>query len=247
MLKLIFLQVFSHGDVLTDIGHYISIVVATGLIRPLLVLGGLWIAAQLMPLVENGLWPHHWPFVIQLIWVMVVLEAVTYWVHRLQHRVPVLWRFHCIHHSAHRLYWLNTVRFHFVDILMNAIPGFGLLIVLGVNEEVLMAGLLVTAVIGLFQHGNLKTRIGWLNWIFSMAELHRWHHSNIAAESNSNYGQSIILWDIVFGTRFLPEDREQPAIIGMNFPAHFPDKFLPQLLAPVMWKQYESQSSDKNI
>ena len=122
---------------------------------------------------------------------------------------------------------------------MNAIPVFLLLVTLGVGEEALLLLLLVSAVHGLFQHGNLKTRIGFLNWIFSMAELHRWHHSVLGAESNHNYGQTIILWDIIFGTRYLPTDRQQPSTIGMAYPSSFPEKFIPQLLSPIQWKRYQ--------
>jgi sterol desaturase/sphingolipid hydroxylase (fatty acid hydroxylase superfamily) len=57
---------------------------------------------------------------------------------------------------------------------------------------------------GIFQHANVQLRLGPLNWFFSMAELHRWHHSRTVEEANHNYGQTISVWDWVFGTRYLP-------------------------------------------
>ena len=53
---------------------------------------------------------------------------------------------------------------------------------------------------GLFQHCNVRLRLGPLNYIFSMCELHRWHHSLKLEEANSNYGNNILFWDLVFDT-----------------------------------------------
>jgi sterol desaturase/sphingolipid hydroxylase (fatty acid hydroxylase superfamily) len=78
-------------------------------------------------------------------------------------------------------------------------------------------------------------RLGPLNWFFSMAELHRWHHSTLLEESNTNFGQNLIVWDIVFGTRFLPKDREPPEAIGIGDMPDFPMDYWGQLLSPVRW------------
>ena len=92
--------------------------------------------------------------------------------------------------------------------------------VLGCGVETLALFTLVTAVHGIFQHANLQLRLGSLNHFFSMAELHRWHHSKSMEEANHNYGQTVIVWDTLFGTRFLPADREPPEEIGIpNLPS----------------------------
>ncbi len=69
-----------------------------------------------------------------------------------------------------------------------------------VAQLVLALFTLVSAVHGVFQHTNLPIRCGPLNWFFSMAELHRWHHSRLLKEANTNYSQNLIVWDIVFCT-----------------------------------------------
>ena len=51
-------------------------------------------------------------------------------------------------------------------------------------------------------------RYGPLNYIVGSAETHRWHHSRVPRESNANYGNTVIVWDLVFGTWFLPRERE---------------------------------------
>ena len=102
---------------------------------------------------------------------------------------------------------------------------------------------LVTAVHGLFQHSNIQLRFGPLNWLFSMAELHRWHHSRTLAEANSNFGQTISVWDWVFGTRYLPRDRAPPADIGLMGLPRFPATWLAQLAAPFRWRRVKRESA----
>jgi sterol desaturase/sphingolipid hydroxylase (fatty acid hydroxylase superfamily) len=81
-----------------------------------------------------------------------------------------------------------------------------------------------------------------LNWFFSMAELHRWHHSKTLFEADHNYGQTSSVWDWVFGTRYLPADREPPESIGLaNLPA-FPMTWWAQILSPFRWRQIKQAS-----
>jgi sterol desaturase/sphingolipid hydroxylase (fatty acid hydroxylase superfamily) len=93
----------------------------------------------------------------------------------------------------------------------------------------------------------MQIRIGPLNWVFSMAELHRWHHSRLERESNTNYGQNLILWDILFGTRFLPKDREPPADIGIAKLAAFPMTWWQQLISPLVWRRIKSESAPPTL
>ena len=88
----------------------------------------------------------------------------------------------------------------------------------------------------------MPIRIGPLNWIFSMAELHRWHHSKTVREANSNYGQNLIIWDVVFGTRYLPADREPPKEIGLADLPAYPMGWLAQQLAPFRWSAIRRSS-----
>jgi sterol desaturase/sphingolipid hydroxylase (fatty acid hydroxylase superfamily) len=66
-------------------------------------------------------------------------------------------------------------------------------------------------------------------------ELHRWHDSKTIDEANHNYGQTISIWDTVFGTRFLPEDRSPPKEIGIADMPNFPMTWWAQILSPIRW------------
>ncbi len=107
---------------------------------------------------------------------------------------------------------------------------------LGAGEGILLIVSVWIAVHGLFQHANIHVRLGPLNWIFSMAELHRWHHSRVLEEANANYGNNILFWDIVFGTVYWPRDRDASEDIGLSEMEGFPTTWGAQMLVPWRWK-----------
>jgi sterol desaturase/sphingolipid hydroxylase (fatty acid hydroxylase superfamily) len=121
-------------------------------------------------------------------------------------------------------------RFHPVDkglqFIFDALP----FIILGVSEQVLALYFVFYAVNGFFQHSNIRLHFGWLNYVVSSAELHRWHHSRLKAESDRNYGNNLIVWDLLFGTRFLPADRKVSEL-GLTA-VTYPDSFWRQMFEP---------------
>lgn len=232
----------SRGDLKVDMGYLLANGGVNRLTEPLVLGGAVYLAGIVGKDYGLGLWPASWPFLAQFALALICGEFVEYWVHRSMHEVAWLWRFHATHHSAPRLYFLNAVRFHPIDL---ALVGTGKLLpmaVLGASAEILALVTLFSAIHGAFQHSNLKLKLGPLNWIFSMAELHRWHHSPIAEEADHNYGGNLILWDIVFGTRWLPEDRHPPEMIGMESLPNFPMRLVPQLLSPFRWERVVRES-----
>jgi len=226
----------SHGDVSVDASFAAVDLVLDRFIQLLVVPGaaaaGSWLALRF----GLDLWPTSWPLIPQLILALVFAELFKYWGHRWMHEWEWLWRFHATHHSVPRLYWLNASRFHPVDLGIDTTLGVASLVIAGCGPDVIGLFLLVTAVHGGFQHCNLEIRLGPLNWFFSMAELHRWHHSRLVAEGNNNYGNNVIVWDVVFGTRYLPADREPPLDIGLTGLPAFPTSFAGQLLSPLNWR-----------
>lgn len=235
----------SHGDVRTDVAHTVGVGLVTSLASPFAVAAGVAVAGWLSGLLDVGLWPDRWPLVLQVFLALLVGELPGYWIHRWQHAWDGLWRFHAVHHSAPRLYWLNAGRFHPVDILSTYVPTYLLLVALGCNTEILAYFGVVTAVHGLFQHSNMQLRLGPLNWVFSMAELHRWHHSRTLAEANTNFGQTISVWDWVFGTRYLPSDRAPPRDIGIADLPAFPSGWWAQIAAPFRWRRVQRESAGR--
>lgn len=176
-----------------------------------------------------GIWPREWPMWIQVILGMIAAEFALYWAHRWGHEVKWLWRFHAVHHSVTKLWFINTGRFHFIDSLVSIILGMGMLIALGAPMEVIKWLSAITAFIGILTHCNIETRSGWLSYIFNTPKLHRWHHSKKLREGNKNYGENLMIWDIVFRTYF-DEDRRPSANIGIT--DFMPPKFHHQIIWP---------------
>jgi sterol desaturase/sphingolipid hydroxylase (fatty acid hydroxylase superfamily) len=195
-----------------------------------------WIAVWLSQRLLSGsgfvlaIWPAQCP-----IWAQVLLKIATgdllrYWLHRWSHEYPVLWRLHAVHHHSTKLYSVNVFRFHPADktlqFLCDSLP----FIVLGVGPTVLAYYFVVYATSGFFQHCNCDLRLGWLNYLVSGPELHRWHHSQLIEESNHNYAHTFIVWDLLFGTYYWPRGAHvgRLGLLDENYPARFGG----QLLAP---------------
>lgn len=175
-------------------------------------------------------WPHDWPVAAQVMLMLVSAEFLRYWLHRFAHANPLLWRLHAVHHSVHKLYWLNVGRFHPLEkalqFSLDALP----FMLLGVGEQVIALYFVFYAVNGFFQHSNIRLHHGPLNYLISTAELHRWHHSRLVSEANNNYGNNLIIWDLVFGSWFLPKNRGVGELGLKN--ADYPMDFASQMTTP---------------
>ena len=232
----------SHGDVGPDLALGATNAVVNFGAQPLILAAAAGLAGWASLSLGADVWPSHWPLLAQLVPALLLGELVEYSVHRSMHEIPWLWRFHAPHHSSTRLYWLNAVRFHPIDALLIGPSKLIPLIALGADPQVMALVLIFAAVHGSCQHANIPCRIGPLNWIFSMAELHRWHHSPITEEANHNYGGNLIFWDIVFGTRWLPRDRVPPVDTGIADLPRFPRSYAALMTAPFRWKKLVRES-----
>jgi sterol desaturase/sphingolipid hydroxylase (fatty acid hydroxylase superfamily) len=178
----------------------------------------------------DRLWPHRLPGVVQVALMLIVADFLRYWLHRATHNSPTLWRLHAIHHSPDRLYWLNVGRFHPLEEVLQSLVETLPFVLLGVDPRVLAGYYVFYAVNGFFQHSNCDVRLGALNWFIAGPELHRWHHAADLGEANHNFGNKLIIWDTLFGTRYLPADREVGEL--GNGEAFYPRSFAGQVAAP---------------
>ena len=175
-------------------------------------------------------WPHDWPVIAQTLAIVLIVDLLRYWLHRACHRFDWLWRLHQVHHAPGLLYALNTGRFHPLEKSLHFCCDTLPFLLLGVAPETLAGYFLVYSVNGFFQHSNVKLRYGWLNYVVGSAQTHRWHHAKDPRVANCNFGSTTMLWDLVFGTWYLPRGKVVPAVGILD--ARFPRGFWPQLLAP---------------
>jgi sterol desaturase/sphingolipid hydroxylase (fatty acid hydroxylase superfamily) len=150
-----------------------------------------------------------WPLWAQLLVGFVVLDLTRYWVHYADHRVPWLWNFHRVHHSAERMDATTGLRMHLVDFVqLSAIPIVLFVVVIDTSAWsawVLPAILAVGAVMDAFQHSNLRVDTSrplfkvW-NLLLNNPHFHSWHHTRDGHLRDGNYSNTLIIWDRIFGT-----------------------------------------------
>ncbi|MGN7293270.1 sterol desaturase family protein [Rhizobium sp. SAFR-030] len=219
------------GETFNDVAHTllnkgaVQILAAIGASLPI----GVAILVQPVTAPHFELWPDNLPMLLQVALGLVIAELGLYLAHRIAHENLFFWRFHALHHSVARLWVVNTGRFHFIDsgfkIALSQIP----LYLLGAPLPVFLWIGAVTAFIGLLTHCNLDVRTGWFDFVFSTPRLHRWHHSRVLAEGNTNYGENLVVWDQIFGTYFNPP---RPSSTDIGISGRVAPGFLEQLAQP---------------
>lgn len=132
---------------------------------------------------------------------LLLLDLWTYFWHRANHEWPLLWRFHRVHHLDQFLDATSAVRFHPGEVLISALARAPLIIAADVSiaSIALFDGLMLLA--ALFHHSNVKlpARLEGALRVVIVTPSHHWvHHHVERADTNSNYGGVLTLWDRIF-------------------------------------------------
>jgi sterol desaturase/sphingolipid hydroxylase (fatty acid hydroxylase superfamily) len=144
------------------------------------------------------------PVWAKLILGVALFDFVTYWFHRLSHKVPLLWRFHRVHHSDTSMDASTYFRGHPVEIFL----WFGVSNILaagifGLDLLALGFYFLVATPFFIIEHTNIRFP-KWLDktvgLIFTTPNIHKVHHEQDQYYTDSNYADIFILWDRIFGT-----------------------------------------------
>lgn len=169
---------------------------------------------------------------------LVVRSLANYGLHRAAHAVPLLWRLHRVHHCDTAVDLSTGLRHHPGELLYVAAALAALAVGFGFSVPTLAAYELAASVFALWTHANLRlpgpAERG-LGWLFATPTLHHVHHSAAPAETDSNYGELLILWDRLFGTcRRLDEAALARARFGLG-DGHDQDapRLVAQLVSPL--------------
>ena len=135
---------------------------------------------------------------------LLLLDCWIYWWHRANHRWPLLWRFHEVHHLDEFLDASSALRFHWGEVLLSAIVRALVIFLAGVPlASVIVFETLLAAVV-MFHHSNLRLPRA-LEWALSLVivtpSIHWVHHHAIRADTDSNYSTVLSVWDRLFGSR----------------------------------------------
>lgn len=185
----------------------------------------------------HNLWPDEWNLIIQVTLFILIKDFFRYWFHRALHEIPALWRIHAAHHSVERLYWLNGIRAHPLEIVSQAIFYAIPLALVQPTAEVALVAVILQLSIGIFQHSNIDLELGWWEYVFSIGDNHRYHHYPDKGIGDSNYGGEFIVWDILFGTFHNPRDERPHDNIGIGTAPDYPMTVAGLYIAPFLPNQ----------
>ena len=146
------------------------------------------------------------PFMLQVIEIMILTDLVQYWVHRLFHRIPWLWKFHAVHHSAKAMDWMAGARMHFVEIVilrgLTVIP----MQIMGFGTPAIQYYILIVYVYSTLLHANLRWSPPWISGLLATPRFHHWHHGIEKEAIDVNFSIHFPLFDKLFGTHYMPRD-----------------------------------------
>jgi sterol desaturase/sphingolipid hydroxylase (fatty acid hydroxylase superfamily) len=166
---------------------------------------------------------------LQFFEILLVVDLVSYWVHRAFHQVPALWKFHAIHHSSIHMDWLAGSRTHLLDALVNRTLGFLPIFLLGFSAPALYAYLVFVSFHAVYIHANVRHHWPWLRWVLATPEFHHWHHTSDEEGIDKNFAVFLSFIDVAFGTAHQPA--YWPARYGtVKFQP--PESYLGQLVYP---------------
>ncbi|AEA97956.1 sterol desaturase family protein [Alteromonas mediterranea] len=134
---------------------------------------------------------------------VILLDMIIYWQHRLFHTVPLLWRFHKMHHADSHVDTTTGLRFHPVEIAISLGVKAAAVALLGIPAVAIVIFEVALNGFALFNHANIRLSQKWddrVGRVLITQRLHRIHHSQAKAESNSNYGFSVSWWDRLFNS-----------------------------------------------
>ena len=182
-------------------------------------------------------WPSDAHILLQLLLVILLVDFVKYWYHRWTHEIPLLWRYHSIHHSLDRLEMLRASYFFPLDIFLTVATGTLVLLMFGVSYELIIFHNVFAGITGLLNHSNADFECGMFDYVLNSPGHHRAHHSVALPGVQSNYGSFFNFVDRLFGTRYLPQDQRNMGPLGLDDTYEMPDTFLKQLAVPFRWQQ----------
>jgi sterol desaturase/sphingolipid hydroxylase (fatty acid hydroxylase superfamily) len=145
------------------------------------------------------------------------LDAVSYLWHRANHRLPLLWRFHQVHHADASFHVTTALRFHPGELLLALPVRLAAILALGVPPGGVLLFELVFGVANLLEHGNfdLPRRLDPLvQRLVITPSLHRAHHASNWRELDTNFGTVLAIWDRLAGT-FRASEPERRVVTGL--------------------------------
>ena len=162
-----------------------------------------------------------WPVWVEMVLAVLALDLAIWAQHLLTHKVPLLWRFHRMHHADRDMDLTTALRFHPVEIAGSMGLKIGLVYLLGPSAWAVLLFEVILNGTAMFNHANLRLppRVdAAVRLVLVTPDMHRVHHSVHRHEHDSNYGFALSVWDRLFGTyRPQPEGGHDAMTVGLHW------------------------------
>jgi len=173
-------------------------------------------------MVVIALWANHaqwgllhmvgWPWWVELLLTLALFDFVAQYVaHVLLHQVPVLFRFHSVHHSDTTVDATTATRHHPIDYMVRESMSAVVLFVTGAPVAYYVFYRLTTLFFGYTSHANFRYP-RWidrtLGWVLITPNMHKFHHHHEMPWTDTNYGNIFSFWDRLFGTLVVDDPRK---------------------------------------
>lgn len=181
-----------------------------------------------------------WPMAVQIVVTFLALDLYHYWEHRLYHHFPLLWRVHLVHHSDTQIDVTTTERHHPLEFVLGTALLLLMIFTFGFPAAGIGIYLLSATVVTLYSHANLQPPLAldrFMRRLIVTAPVHAVHHSDLKAQTNSNFASVLPIWDRLFGTYVDPE-QAPVARFGLEYFHEDQDTGLGRvLLQPFLYRQ----------
>lgn len=161
-------------------------------------------------------WLDAWPTPALWAFGIVAWDFSFYWMHRLHHRIPLLWAVHGVHHQGEHFNLSLGVRNSWYSSL-TSFPFVALLAVLGLPLDVFVVASSLHYTVQLYNHNSVVQSSGILDRFLITPAHHRVHHAVHPTYLNKNFGGTFLLWDKLFGS-FQSAQPSVPLVYGVPGP-----------------------------
>jgi sterol desaturase/sphingolipid hydroxylase (fatty acid hydroxylase superfamily) len=188
------------GSVRTNGGLWLVDIVVTG------ALCGACVCSSAVWAATKGAGFFSWistPVWISLPLSVLLLDLVSYAWHRANHVVPFLWRWHQVHHSDPSFTVTTSLRFHPGELLLSLPLRIAAVIAFGVPVLAVVVFEVMFTLANSVEHGDIDLPERFesaMSRVFVTPALHRWHHTEVRADRDRNYGTIFSFWDRLFGS-----------------------------------------------
>lgn len=177
-----------------------------------------------------------WPLWLEVVLAILILDLAIWAQHLVTHKVPILWRFHRVHHADRDFDVTTALRFHPVEILASMMLKIGLVYLLGPAALAVLLFEIILNGTAMFNHSNLQLPLRLdraVRLVLVTPDMHRVHHSIHRHEHDSNYGFALSVWDRIFRTyRPKPEAGHDLMTVGLEWQDERPSRLGWALMLP---------------